>query len=289
MAALDILRFFEEDPPAFDYVLPGMLAGSVGFLMSPGGVGKSMLALGAACGIAAGTKEADLYGFEPKQGKVVYMSAEDGEVPLWHRLHNFGKKFGPATRQAIAENLMIFDVVGRKPDIMAPEWVNGLCRAKDARLIIIDTLTRFHTLDENSNSDMSQLVSQLEYISKQTGAAILVIHHSSKSMAVQGRGDEQQAARGASALIDNARWAANLTGMTKAESEALAGAPGGPAVGEDERRFYVRFNISKQNHGVPFPETWLARSEGGVLVRTTLYAVEKKRGNGKNMERRDAV
>ncbi len=277
MAALNILRFFEEEPPEFDYVLPGMLAGSVGFLMSPGGVGKSMLALGAACGIAGGTKDADLYGFEPKQGRVVYLSAEDGEIALWHRLHNFGKKFSPKTREAIAQNLSVFDVVGRKPDIMSPDWAEGICKAKGVRLIIIDTLTRFHTLDENSNSDMSQLVSQLEYIAKQTGAAILVIHHSSKSMAVQGRGDEQQAARGASALIDNARWAANLTGMTKAEAEALSNSQGGGVIGEDDRGYFVRFNISKQNHGRPFPETWLVRSEGGVLVRTALYAVEKKK------------
>lgn len=74
MAAIDILRSFSEEPPPFDFVLPGMLAGTVGFVLSPGGTGKSMLALEVGCAIAgsvaSGASEADLLGLAPKQGKV---------------------------------------------------------------------------------------------------------------------------------------------------------------------------------------------------------------------------
>jgi RecA-family ATPase len=278
MAAMDILQAFSEQPVPFDFVLPGMLTGSVGFILSPGGVGKSMFSLEVACAVASGTTEGDLLGLEVKQGKVLYMAAEDPEEAIHHRLFAMGKRFGAETRQRIANNIQVHSVVGKLPDIMDPRWYNAIIAgAQGYRLIILDTLTRFHKLDENSNGEMSQLISQLEYIAVQTGAALLIPHHSSKSMAVAGRGDEQQSSRGASALIDNARWAGNLIGMTKEEALALSDAQGGSAIGVDDRGFYVRFAISKQNHGKPFPETWLVRSEGGVLVRTMLHPVTKRK------------
>lgn len=281
MASINILKSFETEPKPFDFVLPGMLASTVGFILSPGGTGKSMLALEAAVAVAGGIPEADLLGLSPKGGKVFYFAAEDPPIAFEHRLYAMGKYLAPEARSAIAENLKIESLVGRMPDIMNPLWFEAIIKACDGyRLIIIDTLSRFHALDENSNGDMSRLISRLEYITQKTGSAILVIHHSSKGMAVAGRGDEQQAGRGASALIDNARWAANLIGMSKDECMKLASAPGGPLVGADERGYFVRFAVSKQNHGKPFEERWFVRGDGGILVPTTLYPFIKiKKGN----------
>ena len=42
---LNLLDVMSTTQPEFDFVLPGMLAGTVGSLVSPGGVGKSFLAL----------------------------------------------------------------------------------------------------------------------------------------------------------------------------------------------------------------------------------------------------
>lgn len=284
MAAVDILRAFAEPPPPFDFVLPGMLAGSVGFLLSPGGAGKSMFALEAACAIASGTKDGDLLGLEPKQGHVLFVGAEDPVLAFEHRLHAMGASFSPETRDLIAQSLHVESVLGHRPDIMDERWQRWLLEWKGTRLIVLDTLTRFHQLDENSNSDMGKVISTLEYIAVQTGAAILVLHHSSKAMAILGRGDEQQAARGASAIIDNARWASNLISMTKAEADNMSDVHEGKGIGDDGRGYYVRMMISKQNHGRPMPEMWLVRTNGGVLKPVTLYPAgkpEKKaqRGN----------
>lgn len=278
MAAIDILKAFETEPTPFDFVLPGMLASTVGFILSPGGTGKSMLALEAGAAVAGGIPDADLLGLSPKGGKVFYFAAEDPPIAFEHRLHAMGKRLTTEARHAIADNLKIESLVGHMPDIMDPKWYEAIVKAcVGYRLIIIDTLSRFHQLDENSNGDMAQLISRLEYIARKTGAGILIIHHSSKAMAVAGRGDEQQAGRGASSLIDNARWAANLMGMTKDECAKVAAAPGAPPVGDKERGFYVRFAISKQNHGKPFEERWFVRGDGGILVPTTLYPVTKKK------------
>jgi hypothetical protein len=42
---IDLANCFEIAPEPLDFVLPGFLAGTVGGLVSPGGVGKSTFAL----------------------------------------------------------------------------------------------------------------------------------------------------------------------------------------------------------------------------------------------------
>ena len=61
---------------------------------------------------------------------------------------------------------------------------------------------------------MAHLVSVLEHIAATTGAAVLYLHHVNKGSARDGQTDQQQAARGASALIDNARWCGYVAKMT---------------------------------------------------------------------------
>jgi hypothetical protein len=78
-------------------------------------------------------------------------------------------------------------------------------------------------------------------------------------MAAQGRTDEQQSARGASSLVDNARWQAYMSVMTEAEAKK-------EKIKAYDRKYYVRFGISKQNYGQPFADHWYKRHEGGVLL-----------------------
>ncbi|MCK1975372.1 helicase RepA family protein, partial [Bacillus safensis] len=53
-------------------------------------------------------------------------------------------------------------------------------QCEGARLIVLDTLSRIHTLDENSNGEMAQLVAKLEEIATITKASVLYLHHVSK-------------------------------------------------------------------------------------------------------------
>jgi RecA-family ATPase len=125
--------------------------------------------------------------------------------------------------------------------------------------VVLDTLTRFHKLDENSAQDMGRLLSQLERLAAESGASVLFLHHTSKSAVVNGQATLQQAARGSSVLVDNARWSAFLAPMTEQDARSF----GVPAA---ERANYVRWNISKQNYGAPLADIWYRRDEGGVLV-----------------------
>ncbi|MHB1620882.1 MAG: helicase RepA family protein [Sulfuricella sp.] len=275
--AIGILDAFSNEPPALDFVWPGLLAGTVGGMASPGAAGKTFLAIEAAMAVAGGPA-ADLIGLAPAStGRVVYLSLEDPEVVLQHRLHQIGKHLPAPARDRIAENLVLESLVGGGLDVMKEkhaDWLVEICAG--ARLVVLDTLSRIHKLDENSNGEMAQLITALEHLSVVTGAAILFLHHTSKNSASNGQLDQQQAARGASALVDNARWGGFVAKMSGDESKKLSDREIDRRPIGDRRGYFVRFGVSKQNYGLPQEDKWLRRSTGGVLLPADLLPAHSK-------------
>lgn len=258
---MNLQRAFTETPQKLDMVLPGLLRGTVGILTSAGGVGKSFLMMEAAMGVASG--KADLTGLCDglTHGNVAILNAEDQTAIIESRLFSIGAHLSLESKEALYSGLIIEDFYGMGCDVLDPEWkgrIIQLAKDNDCRLIVLDTLSRWHRLDENSNGDMGRVMAELECIAKESGAAVVILHHVAKGMAKDGRTDEQQSARGASLLVDNARWQAFLVGMTDKEAEKFS-------VNEDRRRFFVRFGVSKNNYGQPFEDRWFERVEGGVL------------------------
>lgn len=202
--ALDIMAAFTNEPPELDFIWPGFLAGTVGALVAPGATGKSFFALEAAMSIACSVAGGDLVGLAPAHtGRVVYLAGEDPQPALVRRVHAIGQHLNQSAREAIAENLMLEPIMGKRLNVMDEAHLRRVIDySAGARLIVLDTLSRIHSLDENSNGDMAHLVSVLEHIAATTGAAVLYLHHVNKGSARDGQTDQQQAARGASALID---------------------------------------------------------------------------------------
>lgn len=260
--ALDLMEAFTESPPPIDYVLPNMVVGTVGALVSPGGAGKSMLILQLAVQVAGGPDLLEVG--ELPTGAVVYLPAEDPPVAIHHRLHALGAHLTADQRRAVADGLLIEPLIGKCPNIMARDWFNGIKRAAEGRrLMILDTLRRFHIEEENASGPMAQVIGRMEAIAADTGCAIVFLHHANKGAAMAGAGDQQQASRGSSVLVDNIRWQSYLSGMTHAEAEEWG-------VDERQRRFFVRYGVSKANYGAPFQECWFRRHEGGVLKPAVL-------------------
>lgn len=154
---INILEAFAAAPPPLDYVLPNMVAGTVGALVSPGGAGKSMLALQLAAQIAGGPDLLEVG--ELPTGPVIYLPAEDPPTAIHHRLHALGAHLSAEERQAVADGLLIQPLIGSLPNIMAPEWFDGLKRAAEGRrLMVLDTLRRFHIEEENASGPMAQVI-----------------------------------------------------------------------------------------------------------------------------------
>jgi RecA-family ATPase len=282
--SVNILDAFTQEPPELDFIWPGFLTGTVGALVAPGATGKSYWALEAAMAVACTVAGGDIVKLNPlKTGPVVYFAGEDPEPALIKRLHAIGGHLNESARQSISENLILEPIMGKRLNVMDQRHLDRLIEyCSGARLIVLDTLSRIHQLDENSNGDMARLVGMLEHVAARTGASVLYLHHVSKGSAKDGQGDQQQAARGASALIDNARWCGFVAKMTEQESEKLSDRPGDKApIGNDRRGFYVRFGVSKQNYDATPLDQWYERREGGVLAPVELVEAKSRRAGGK--------
>ena len=289
MARIDIRNAFSCAPAPLDFVLPGLLTGTVGTLFSPGATGKSFLLLEAAMGIACSVAGGDLLGLRAGLSsgrRVAYMAAEDTVPVLEHRIHAIGQHLQPEAREVIADALDIECMVGRRFNIMDDRHLRALAEfAAGARLLVIDTISRVHQLDENSASDMARLLGNLEFVAGETGAAIVFAQHVSKSAAREGQGDQQHAARGSSVLTDNARWGAALTRMTENEAANHSDDPITlRPISAAARGWYVRMAVPKNNYSEPIEDRWFRRSEGGVLVPANLIQIKGGKTQSKPQE-----
>lgn len=272
---LDVRKAVESAPVPLDFVLPGFKAGTVGALVSPGATGKTMLALELAVTVASGADLLDLASMDRQWqqiiGPVVFLTGEDPSDVLNGRFHSIGLQLSQEHLELIYSNLFVAPVAGFNADIMNGDWRVWIeSVSKGARLVIIDTLRRFHHLDENDGSHMAGLLGYMEQLCRINGTSVLFLHHTSKAGASNG-GDFQQASRGSSVLTDNARFQANLIAMGISEADKFG-------IDQELRRNFVRWSFPKLNYSSPIPDRWYQRHEGGVLKPAVLNLAAKTNG-----------
>jgi regulatory protein RepA len=260
-SSLNLRDAFNTPPPPLDFVAAGLKAGTVGILASPGGVGKSFLSIELAMGVAAPVADGHLLNLGIRShGRVLMLNAEDPLDVLHERVHAIGQFLDDSSREAVQEQLKMTSLRGKRPNLLDSKWVDAISTAcEGARLLVVDTFSRFHTGDENSNAEMAEAVGGLEVIAERSGAAVLALHHTSKAATLNGQQASQQSTRGASAIVDNARWQSYLEAMSEKDAKDLS-------VPIDLRRHFVSFGVSKQNYGRPLSPRWLVRLDKGVLV-----------------------
>lgn len=310
----EIPRVYEDlllpEIPPMDLVMPGLEAGSIGIIGSPGGTGKTWLILYLMCLIAifgnacGGT-------FAP--GAVLYSNAEDGMRAMMRRLQAiaalYSREWGEAIKKMgdfqltghsapsakypdlpvklLNANLNIMDNRGENIDLMETQWRDrflfwGEKAAKKSiggrlRAIILDTYTKHHHGDENSNSDMGISQGNEDYIAKELNCVVIVLHHTSKAAALEGRADTIEAFRGSSALVWNRRYAATLTSMTPDEADGFYDVSNcnelpteAATIQEHERRRYKKFKVVKANEGMEPDDQWFYQTQGGALRNVEL-------------------
>lgn len=283
---MDIQQVLTTPRPALDYVLPGLLAGTVGAIIGPGAMGKTMLLTQIACAMATGLPPLGgvlgLSGSAPV--KVVLFLAEESSLIMHHRLHCIFAQLATASNVAdkkgmfelLHRNLKLFPLAGQsgmvklEPGATNFDEVVAICQ--EARLVAFDPLRRFHDGDENQSKDMTPVVGQAERLACETGAAVLVSHHTNRAAILNGMGDQVTASRGSTALSDNIRWQANLSAV-KAEHAAKLGL---------KPKELVKLDSTKVNYAAPFDPVVLRRlPETGILVpaisTNTSNAVQGKR------------
>lgn len=276
---LDINQAFLGEIAPLDMVLPGLLAGTVGSLVAPGSTGKGFFINSLIASMTA--KDVLGMGIKPQNCKVTYITAEDPLAILEHRICALGTLLNPQERRTFADRVEIISLAGFQPSLLTDKnrvrfepdgitptteeqwckWLEGICQGK--RLVIIDTLRRFHSAEENDSGAMTVLLQIIEGIAQRTQAAIIFTHHTKKGSTVNGFGLDADSSRGSGALIYNVRWQLNMQTMTQADADKYS-------VKEEHRSKYVQVFGSKVNYDEFGLQGWLQRKEGGVLVGAEL-------------------
>ncbi|WP_306114188.1 MULTISPECIES: helicase RepA family protein [unclassified Roseovarius] len=156
-------------------------------------VGKTFFALDLAMHVAAGRPwHGHLIGGvnEGSNGPVLYIAGEGG-YGINNRIEAI-RLDQPELIQSIEGNgefLLLPTALDLCAKGDATALVSALERLDDIPLIVIDTLARsMGTGDENTAKDMGAFVRNIDFIRAQTGAHIMVIHHSGKDTSKGARG-----------------------------------------------------------------------------------------------------
>ncbi len=217
---LDIRMCVSNPPPPQEYVI-GHLPdepGIFGMLIGPDGARKSWLALHIALAVAGGRPVAQAPNGKalwpaPKSGKTLYLTLEDSAPVLWRRIWSIGQVPGYGWIGDAADNLRILPVPScdlvsvDSGGIPGPTSnVNRIIQeGKGAHLIIIDPLAEVLDASENDDRAAKCLVQTLRRISRETGAAVLSVHHQNKIGMMNGE-KHAQSSRGSSKIPAGSRW-----------------------------------------------------------------------------------
>lgn len=223
---------FKDPPPEIKYLVDGLIPLNVaGTLYSPGGMGKSTLAIDLCLRIAIAEEfKTKWLGQFPinEGGRIVYLSAEDPENILHHRIFELTSQLaielGVEKKDLdilVEKNFSIINTLGNLSTLFTRES-NHVIKATDEydkikntitteiniRLIVIDPKSRFSGLDENDNSIVAQEVKHYEQFSRLANANLLILHHNNKGSSTNS--NIYSSYRGASAFLDCLRFGLHL-------------------------------------------------------------------------------
>src|SRR5208282_3408038 len=262
LGTLSAGRFFRTKPDPIKWLLVGSISlGKVGLVVADGGTGKGFFLLQFGVSIATKRPFLDRLYELGEPGKALLIFGEDDDLTLHHRVQGVAQSLVEFSDQkifleAVERNLFIMSVCGADARLVEnadgnlretqayPDLLNLVRSIEGLRLIVLDPLSRFFGGDENSASDATFFFSLIERLAIETGATVLVSHHSNKS---SGTGKEsliQHAGRGSTAFTDAVRWQMNLARVNESEWQRLG-------INEEEVKRYLVGRVVKKNLGPP--------------------------------------
>lgn len=171
-----------------DYLVKGLLSDpGLSMIYGPSGCGKSFLATDLALAVARGVPWFDR---RVRTGGVVYIAAE-GQYGFKKRLAAYRQAYLGEGETAIPFRLVPVPVQvaeGRDKAELIRLIEEGCPDGGPIRLVVIDTLARTITGDENSAEDMSRFVAALTAVQAATSAHVMIVHHCGKNVANGARG-----------------------------------------------------------------------------------------------------
>jgi hypothetical protein len=230
----------------------GRLLGNVfcrGFmssLLADGGVGKTAVRYAQLLSFATKRPLTDEHVFQ--QCRVLIVSLEDDKEELQRRIlaARLHHKVNPAELKgwlflsapgAAAGKLMTLDQRGKITPGQLADHLEKVIEARKIDIVSIDPFVKAHSVEENNNSMIDDVVQILSDLAAKYNIAIDAPHHTSKGGADPGNADR---GRGASAMKNAGRLVYTLSPMTPDEAKAFE-------IKEEQRRSYVRMDSAKVN------------------------------------------
>jgi hypothetical protein len=222
---------------------------NVSTIVACGGTGKSQLLSLDAVSIATGRP---LSGFEVDEPRRVWMhNTEDDITEMRRKIAAIQQHFRIDGRE-IHDQIFLSSARSTKFTIVEENQNGALLQAQTCDQIIkfirkhkiavwmIDPFVRVHAVDENKNKHMDAVMEALLTIMLHTDCAILVSHHTNKSV-FNADDLNMGLSRGASAVTDASRFSHVLRNMTEKETKRFHD------VSLDDRHAYVRLERVKSN------------------------------------------
>jgi len=273
-------------PPARrDYVFAGQAtAGTLNVIGGQGGVSKTMLMMQVCVAAAVGTSIGSL---SISAGASMLFLGEEDETERDRRMGAICQHFN-ADKTLVQQRVKCFGAAGI--DIRLTQKVESNAHAtamgeevieaakahsKESgvpiKVIVFDHARLVLGGDPNSAEDVTQLTRVLTNIARSTGAAVILLAHSPKSVANKS-GSEIGAAdiAGSSAFVDNARSAYMMWTMREEEAKLHH-------ITDSERLQYVRLENVKANYAQTGGGYWFRRKflkdwDVAVLEQVALFS-----------------
>ena len=154
-----------------EWIIPHVIARqAIHYFAGPPSSGKSWMA----ADLVRAAESAGMWmGIAPcVKAKVLYVNEEMGVGEYNNRFHLLYPDACRGLHSFVNENIRFTD----------PDDLNDIVdfvKEKSIDIVIVDTFVRVHNLDENSNSEMSQLYQHFKKVTD-AGAALVVLHHARK-------------------------------------------------------------------------------------------------------------
>jgi hypothetical protein len=273
----DIATWFTTPAPALQFLFEGIVErGTMTGVFAQGGLGKGwfteILAISAATGVTL------LPSFRPVEAwRVLWIEDEDSEAELHRRAERIARYYNDKlTGDVLAlcsENLVVhcgkaFNFANTLGELVRPTEgpYAALCeeiRTLRPHLVIIDPLSSFIAADENSNTQMRQVIGLFRDLCSlfAGGPTVWLNHHTSKERETD---IASAAGRGASAIRDAMRSCFSMVPLSERDVTRL---------GVMAPHLYVKLGHTKANHTAMMGDPiFLERQTGdcgGVLREVT--------------------
>jgi hypothetical protein len=243
------------------------LRGAVTIISATGGTGKTQFTLQAAIAFALGEVFAGFYPMR-KDLKIAFVSGEEPLDEIWRRIAaievaRVGYKAADIEKFKERLNGRLFICQGKNVALVTKGTARNdvaqrtlfheeLCENiidLGVDLVILDPLIRLHAgLDENS-AEMQELHNAADDIATRANCGVVLVSHTNKMS--KGTVDDQNAARGTSAMTDAARVVIIMANMTRAEAKDIL-----PEAEQATYMRYCRLGDPKQSYTVNSVPKW---------------------------------